>query len=307
MTRFAHSDCYNTREVRDVEQTVYGDLLFFVNFCMDFQCLFLTAKLLHRPFRVWGCVIASALGALYACAALFLQTSGVIAFFADCAVCLLMCVIAFAQKGVTWRRLFTPFGVYFGASLAVGGVMSGLASLLSHVTLPVGERGADISSGTFLFLAAFGGFSTFLWGKMCARRARAKGAILHIEIGEKKGAVSCMYDTANLLCDPVGGRPVVLLDPESAKGIVDPLLLAAAKERDIEAIGALPPVLARRVRLIPAGTATGKGMLIALVPDRAFLDTGEGISPVEVLIAPTDLCLKDAEYGGLLPAELMGL
>ena len=31
-----------------MEQEVYGDLLFCVNFSMDFLCFYLTAKLLHR-------------------------------------------------------------------------------------------------------------------------------------------------------------------------------------------------------------------------------------------------------------------
>lgn len=288
-----------------MEQTVYGDLLFFVNFCMDFQCLFLTAKLLHRPFRALLSALSSALGALYACAALFLQTSGAAAFVADCAVCFLMCTIAFAAKGMRFRRFLAPFGVYFIVSFAVGGVMSGMASLLSHVTLPIGGGGADISSGMFFFLAAFGGISTFLWGRFCARRAKGKEAVLHLEIGEGKRAVRCMFDTANLLCDPVGGKPVALLDFHAVEGLVDPAVLAAARARDTAALGSLPAELGRRVRLIPAGTATGRGMLLAIAPDRAFLDTGGGIVPVELLIAPAELLMDGGDCEGLLPAELM--
>lgn len=286
---------------------MYGDLLFFVNFCMDFQCLFLTARLLHRPFRILKGVLSSVLGALYACAALFLSTSGVLAFLADCAVCLLMCVIAFAEKGIKKRRLLTPFGVYFIVSFAVGGVMSGLASLLSHVTLPLGSGGVNISSGMFFFLAAFGGISTFLWGSFCTRRSKGKGAVLHLEVGGNKRAVHCMFDTANLLCDPVGGRPVALLDFGAAEGLLDPTVLAAARTRDTASLGDLPAEVGRRVRLIPAGTATGKGLLLAVSPDRAFLDTGGGIIPVELLVAPTELLTGSEDYEGLLPAELMHL
>ena len=288
-----------------METTVYGDLLFFVNFCMDFQCLFLTAKLLHRPFHVLRSVLSSALGALYACAALFLSTSGVTAFIADCAVCLAMCVIAFAEKGIKMRRFLTPFGLYFAVSFAIGGVMSGMASLLSHVALPIGDGGMDISSGMFFFLAAFGGISTFLWGKFCARRAKGKVAVLYLEMGKNKRTVRCMFDTANLLCDPVGGKPVALLDFSTVEGLFDSAVLAAARSHDTAALGGLPDEIRRRVRLIPAGTATGRGMLVAIAPDRAFLDTGGGILPVELLIAPTELVVGGEDYEGLLPSELM--
>ena len=81
-----------------MEQTVYGDVLFFVNFCMDFQCLFLTARLLHRPFRIWRAALASVLGALYACAALFLAVSGAVALLLDSGVCFGMRPINFVLK-----------------------------------------------------------------------------------------------------------------------------------------------------------------------------------------------------------------
>jgi hypothetical protein len=146
-----------------------------------------------------------------------------------------------------------------------------------------------------------------LWGSFCARRAKGKGAVLHLEIGSSKRAVYCMFDTANLLCDPVGGKPVALLDFSAAEGLLDPAVLAAAKAHDTAAIGNLPAEQGRRVRLIPAGTATGRGLLLAVSPDRAFLDTGGGIVPVELLVAPTELLAGSEEHEGLLPAELMHL
>ena len=137
-----------------MEQTVYGDILFFVNFCMDFQCLFLTAKLLHRPFSVLKGAIFSAFGAFYACAALFLSVSGAAAFFADCGVCFLMCWGTFGGKRGAFRQVFLPFGLYFGVSLAVGGIMSGMASLLSRFFVPSGAVEQTSCSWGFFLLAA---------------------------------------------------------------------------------------------------------------------------------------------------------
>ena len=140
-----------------MEQTVYGDLLFFVNFCMDFQCLFLTAKLLRRPFPLFRAVLFSALGALYACAALFLEATSGVAFLADLFVCLLMCAGVFLGRGQGLSCLPVPYALYFGVSFALGGVMSGMATLLSRLELPVFEQGGAGSAGAFFFLAALGG------------------------------------------------------------------------------------------------------------------------------------------------------
>ena len=284
--------------------TVWIDLLFFVNFCMDFQCLFLTAKLLHRPFPLWRSVLSAALGAAYACAALFLVTGSVLAFLADCAVCYLMCAGVFWDRAMHPRHLLAPFGVYFGVSFAVGGVMSGTASLISRADLPIGVSADQVSTGAFFLLAALGGITTFLWGRFCRRRAVGKTVKLTVTAFGKTLCVQGMVDTANLLRDPVGGRPVALLDSRAAGELLPLALLDAAARGDTAALAALPAALAARVRLVPAKTATGKGLLFAIAPDAALVDSGRGDVPRELLIAPVPLSVDDAECRALLPAEL---
>jgi stage II sporulation protein GA (sporulation sigma-E factor processing peptidase) len=287
-----------------VEQTVYGDILFFVNFCMDFQCLFLTARLLHRPFRIWRAALASVLGALYACAALFLAVAGVGAFLLDSGVCLLMCALTFGLWGRP-RVWLLPFGVYFGVSAAVGGVMSAMGSLLLRVEIPIGEGGRSLSSVAFFLLAALGGMLTLLWGRVCARRAKGKRALLTVTAFERTCRLSCMVDTGNRLRDPIGGAPVALVDLRAAKNFLPEVILHAAEQGSGSALGDLPTALAARIRLIPGETATGRGVLLAVVPTAALLDMGEGNVPVTLLLAPVPLRMSDEECAVLLPAELI--
>lgn len=287
-------------------QTVYGDILFFVNFCMDFQCLFLTAKLLRRPFSLLRGAIFSAFGALYACVALFLAVSGIWAFLADCGVCFLMCVGVFCERNTRLRRVLTPFILYFGVSFAVGGVMSGIASLLSHVEAPLGTDTADISSSMFFLLAVLGGAATFLWGRFCQRRANGMRADLILSFEGKRLSAHGMVDTANLLRDPVGGKLVALLDNRVAQALLPEEILSVARLGEPAALADLPSELARRVRLIPADTATGKGLLFAVVPDSAVLHTEGGEYEVELLIAPVPLSTVGGDdIDVLLPAALI--
>lgn len=288
-----------------MEQTVYGDILFFVNFCMDFQCLFLTARLLHRPFSVWRGAVFSALGALYACAALFLSSSGTVAFLADCGVCWLMCVGVFYGRERGMRRVLLPFLLYFGVSMALGGVMSGTATLLSKVDLPPGSGRGQLSSVGFFLLAALGGAATLLWGRLCQRRAKGRRAELTLTMEGKSRSFRCLVDTGNLLRDPVSGRPVALIDKGAARALLPEAVLAVVGERDARGLTELPRDLVRRTRLIPAGTATGEGMLVGVLPDRAVLDTGKGGTEVALLIAPVALCASGEDYDVLLPAALI--
>ena len=286
-----------------MEQTVYGDLLFFVNFCMDFQCLFLTTKLLRRPFFVWRSALASALGALYACAALFLPFSGVVAFLLDLAVCFFMCALSFLGSGQSFARLPIPFGLYFGVSFAVGGVMSGMATLLSRADLPLLQTGRAGSTFAFFLLAALGGLATFLWGRLCQRRAKGARVALTLVFEEREITVQGLVDTANLLTDPVGGRPVVILDRRAAAEWLPAPLLRAA-ERGADGVAQLAEEYARRVRLVSAETVTGGGLLLGVLPDKALLDAGKAPHAVELLVAVAPLSVP-ADCRALLPAILL--
>lgn len=284
-----------------METTVYGDILFLVNFCMDFQSLFLTAKLLHRRFHAARAALFSALGGVYACAALFFTTSGVVAFLFDMGVCFLMCVGTYYEKNIRFSGVFLPFVLYFGVSFALGGAMSGLSALLSHIELPIGES-QDLTPGMFLLLAIAGGVSTFLWGRFHRSRMRGKRAVLCADFAGRSATFSCAVDTGNLLRDPVGGRPVALVSGKGAGALFPPELLEAAHTGDPAALVNLPGDMARKVRLIPAKTATGRGILFALAPDSATLDIGKGACGVELLLAPVPEETGDFEV--LLPAEL---
>lgn len=285
-----------------MEQTVYVDLLFAVNFCMDFQCLFLTARLLHRPFSLKRALLSSALGALYACVALFIPANGGTAFWSDLFVGFLMCGIVFLpQEEKKWRFLI-PFSLYFGVSAAVGGLMSAISSLLSSLEYtPATNTGSSLS---FFVLAFLGGLTTFLWGRLCQRRAKGKCVKLHLEYGGGVLNLDAFVDTANHLCDPLGGRPVVVIDCVAARGLLPQELLEAA-EKGMAGLSMLPPALARRVRMIPAATVTGRGILLAIAPDKALLDAGRGAHEVEILLTPAPLGESAEGHRALVPPALL--
>lgn len=286
-------------------KTVWGDLLFFVNFCMDFQCLFLTARLLHRPFHVLRAALCAAFGAVYAVAALFMSTGGGVAFLLDLLVCFLMCFGSFFEKKEKTVRVFLPFLVYFGVSFAVGGVMSGMAALLSRLELPIAANGGDVSTGLFFLLATLGGGLTFLWGRFCHRRGGEVRAALLVGVGKRSVRLRAMVDSGNLLSDPVSAKPVVILSHAVLDRLFDPRLAALLKREDVSALTALPPHTARRVRILHAATVAGSRLLIAVSPDWAYLDMGKGNRAVEILLAGAALHTGFDGCEALLPAELI--
>lgn len=287
-----------------MEQTVYGDLLFFVNFCMDFQCLFLTAKLLRRRFSVLRAVIAAAFGALYACVALFVVTNGTVALLLDLGVCALMCLVSFFERERPLRAALLPFALYFGVSAAVGGVMSGIATLLSHLDLPQIANGEEISSSAFVLISAAGGALTFLFARLCQKRGNGTRATLTVELLGRRLSVTGLVDTANLLADPVCGRPVVILREETARAWVEGAFPPKGMSDSVH-MATLPPRLARRARLVPASTVTGEGLMLSFFPDGAWLDTGKGARSVELLVSAAPLVAVPSDCAALLPAAIL--
>ena len=208
----------------------------------------------------------------------------------------------FFVAGKEKMAILIPFGLYFGVCAAVGGVMSAVSTLFSRLEyVPESNSGSSVS---FFALALAGGLATFLWGRLCQRRAKNKCVQLHLEYGGKALDVEAFVDTANHLCDPLGGRPVVVIDRMVARELLPSMLLDAA-ERGMAGLSLLPPTLARRVRMIPAATVTGRGILLAIAPDKATLDAGRGAHAVELLLSPAPLGSAVQGHKALLPPTLL--
>ncbi len=289
---------------------VYADLLFLINAGMDGLCFCLTGKLLHRKLSAGRVVLSSLLGGLYAVLSLFLSTGQAVALCTDLAVCVLICLVAFGGKGAGgWRRVLLSVGVYVLLSMVLGGVMTALYSLLNRAgipsLLPEGEDG--LGSWLFLLLTVVGG-TVSLWGGRLFRRAATRvPCAVTVTLRGKSVTLAGMVDTGNLLRDPVGGRAVICADGDGLGELLSPEL-ARALRGDRDSLASLSPDEGRRVRVIPAGTATGGGILYGFLPDTVTV-TGQGTPAREVdaVIAVIAVAEKTAREGvqALVPSDLI--
>lgn len=282
-------------------QTVYADLYFLINFSMDFLCFFLVARLLSYKLSLGRTIAASALGGLYAIAALFWEGSALTALLIDMSVCALMCAVALFRPREA-RRLPLYVLVYIAVSMVLGGVMTALFHLFNRLDLPLAEVSEDgISVWLFAILGALGGLITHACNRFFSHRAARRHVEVMLTCGASTRSLHALCDTGNSLREPIGGRPCIVVDCKRLRGLVPPELLAAAKK------GALPSAEllgrhAARICLVPAQSATGSRMLIAFRPDRVTVDSGQGAHAVEALIVPSDL---GNTADALVPPELM--
>lgn len=292
-----------------MEQTVYVDLFFLINFSMDFLCFFITSKILQGPVRFWRMTLASVIGGIYAGVALFLPISGATAIAADLLACAAICLITYGKKGER-RSLPVYVLVYCAVSMTLGGFMTAFFNLLKK-TQWIGSaepiEGDGISVWIFAALAGISGVLTLLGGKFFSRKGAGKRTNVSLSYGGKRISLYGMTDTGNLLREPIGGKPCLLADTEALRPILPEEILRAARTGGAAALDRVGEAHAKNIRIVPAKTASGGGILLAVRMEKITVSGEKGEREIDAMVALADLGTSAGGYRILLPAELVSI
>ena len=287
----------------DVGQTVYADVLFLINFSMDFLVFYICARLAGRRLYPFRSTIAAALGGAYGVASLFVEENTWIVFLLDVFSLLLICAIAFASKGIGISNFFVRCALFALVSAILGGIMTALSSILERSGLAAldYESGDDISVWIFAMLAAAGGAAAFAGGKRMKRLAPSKCADVIITFKGKSVTLRAMTDTGNMLTDPLSGRSVAVCELDSVSDLLSRDMIEYWKSRKLDAD--IEKGFASRLRFIPAKGALGgrASLLSAIEPDSVKIINGKKIIDADILIAPVPYNLSAGESRVLLP------
>lgn len=285
-------------------QTVYGDLLFLINFSMDFLCFYIVCRVRHRPLRLFRVAAASALGGAYAVAALFINCPSSFALFIDIASMLFICAIALGRSSLAINTL-----VYGGVAAVLGGVMTALYSLLNRIWADKGYSAESdgLSVWMFALLAIAGALITLIGGRRM--RVRITSVSAEVVVTTERGSVSmCGFtDSGNLLTDPLCGRAVILCELDAVRHIFADELCAVWEQGSLTTASELEPKLAAALRFIPAdGALSGDSAVLAAVKPRSVrIICGGKSADVDVLLAPLPRRLSAGEARAIIPAGLI--
>ena len=283
-----------------MERVVYADILFLINFSMDFLCLYISSKILSIKLSSIRAILSATLGGVYSVLALFLPSAYGLSFIVDVGVCLLMCLVAWG-KARKKGDLFVGAAFYFAISMALGGVMTAIFNLLNRLGFDKLEAtGKDgISVWLFALVAIISGGVTLLGGRFFKKRSLVRTAEVEISYGGKTKRISAIVDTGNLLCEPISGKPCVVADARELREILPSEVVTASARGGVSLLGAGEHL--KNVRLVPARSATGERLLLALRVDKITIDTGKGAYEADALLALTSLDGRDA----LIPAGIL--
>ncbi len=289
-----------------MEQEVYADLLFLINFSMDYLCLYICARVLHRKMKLSKMLIASSLGGVYSVLSLFLYFPAIISLIIDCAVCLLMCTVVFHSRERSIGSLFISTFLYIGISMMSGGCMTAIFNLLDKLDLPLEDIDADgISTYLFALLALIAGIITLKSGQIISRRAPIRECKLTVDFCGESFVFSALSDSGNLVRDPISGIPVIFLDRRVLEERIDLSFIDLYKKGKVE-----DDSPCKDLRLIAINTASGSSLAVAASAKSItaeFQDKkGKSITlELNALISPTKIDKNALGYNAIIPSEII--
>lgn len=268
---------------------VYGDLLFLINFSMDFLCFYFTCLLLHKKLPTLRACISSAAGGAYSVAALFFVLDRPLAIALDVLVMVLMCLAVLAERGLTPARFLLACVLYFIVSATLGGVMTALFSFFNGAGLSdIGNvsdgavgGGEGIDAWIFALLAVCASVLTLCGGRIFRSASHARTVTLEIRGNGGVATLRALVDSGNLACEPISGRSVIFATVGSCREIVPMELYEAMSEG--AAPESLPAVLG--VRLVPSSGIGGRVLLPALRFPELYVHTGRRKKCIDAYVA----------------------
>ena len=288
-------------------RTVYVDILFLINFSMDFLCFSLVSVLFCRRISPYRIALASLVGGAYAVLSLFFPFGGILLLLSDILSCLLMCLIKEIGHPIRPVALFREAIVYTGVSMMLGGIMTATYRALNEIGIPesLSDTSDGVSAWLFLLLALIGGGASLFGSRFLKRGISEKTYCAEVHLLGRRARFHARIDTGNLLTDPISGCPAAALDLDAAHRLL-PELKETALKSPSAILPLLPQELRARARLLPVTSVTGEGILLAFRTDGVLLSEREGASDGErfaLLVAISSVKLDGIEM--LLPPSVL--
>ncbi len=257
-------------------KVIYPDVLFLINFIIDYVLLRLTAYLRGNVSSRKRLVLAAVIGGVLAAALFFAPTKALMSIVMKGVCCGLMTLTAFgfADK----RRFFGDCFMLCAASFIISGGVVAVSQIFPMAgTIHNTSVYFNISLRDLIFGAAVGYFVITL---LCGRGSmREEKNIKEIKCNLRGAdlAFNAFVDTGNMLTDPANGKKIIVLSRSLAAvalpGEEGKIISSMTRDDDISKVfGRLAVCSPVRYGLAPFSSAGGGGLMITVKPERLEID-----------------------------------
>jgi len=309
--------------VRD--DIVYLDIVFLVNFVMDYVILWTTGRFAQARSVPVRLLAGAAIGAAFSLLIFYLlyMIPGYLdtlrLFLLKVLVSVIMVVVVFPRE--SFKRFFNIIMHLYLVAFAMGGAMLGSIYLFQN-----NQAAYSTMNGLIIFLinvrytwlvaALAVAVMVGKWGRTFLRRNILRSMLcvpVVVRFGERRLALNALVDTGNSLRDPLTQKPVMIAEYGALKDLL-PENLRPAFEKDHNNLEEIIKGLEKdaswgfRVRLIPfSSLGQNKGMLLGLRPDDVVVVTEDRIIKIkDVVVAVYHQKLSSkGDYRALLHPDLL--
>ncbi len=264
---------------------VYVDIVFLVNFGVDFFILWLTGKLMAMKKGIVRLLLGAFFGALYSLV-VFLPAGGILASgYAKVACSLVMLLLAFAP--FSWRLFFKGMALMYLVSFAVGGCVVAFVYLAddSAYGLQVINGAGVLQTGLSYHLLLAGIIVVMVSGWYAMhyvnknRLGRNLLYSLTVAVFHKKVTIKALLDTGNQLVEPFTKKPVVIVEAKYLQDILPQDVVKALVKDDDFFLQAVQEKMVQewvpRFCMIPySSVGRENGLLLGMRPD--YIEINEG-------------------------------
>lgn len=188
---------------------LYVDVLFLVNFMMDYLLLLLVRKMLKCSATHGNICIGACLGALSTCLVIVLPIP--YAFMKlvlfHIAVNTLMIRVGLKIKDI--KNFIKAFLMLYSGGFLLGGILESLSQYMKIGSLFF----AAMIASYYIAVGIWNFFASIL------RRNHSR-CMVELYVGDRKYQIEGLIDTGNGLHDPLTGKPVSILDKRAAKAFL---------------------------------------------------------------------------------------
>lgn len=251
--------------------TVYIDVLFIVNFIIDYFLLSATAAVRRLKYSKLRLLPAAAVGALYSCLMFFPEIAPAYTVPGKLLLSAVMTFTAFKYRG--FRSFALTFICFHASSVALAGIVMGVEMIFSPQNMLVsnGEFYINISAAALVGAAAVSYAVMLLVSRFFKPRGKEELHELKVTADGKSAEMTALYDSGNQLTDAVTGAGVIIVSRPSLKDVIPPEVKPAF-EPGADVSAASGTKWQTRVCMIPFSTVGGHGLLPAFRPDEVVLD-----------------------------------
>lgn len=289
--------------------TLYIDIIFLSNIIMNYIILFATGLIVVKKVKHTRIILSSIIGAIYSIMLyitnLKIYENQIIKFILS----IVMVYIAFIPKDT--RKMIKDIIIFYLTSFCFGGAAY---YLLYNVSPGQIKTINGILLGSYpLKIAILGGILGFfiinIAFKVVKNKIDKTSIIYDIEIvyQEKQVELKVLLDTGNLLVEPITKLPVVIVDSEKLKQILDLSSLEIMANANIEKIDLLEENLKLRCRVLPfSSVGKNNGIMIGFKPDYVKIYDDEGKIIKDVIIGVCNNRFnKNKYYSGLIGLDFL--